>query len=103
MSAPFFMFLFFFSADFATIEQRNIAIDKMTMVPPGAKLNTYEITIPPSTEKTAIETEISAVFLNPFPNVIAEIFGITINEDISSTPTRRTEAMTVKLARTINR
>ena len=60
----------------------------------------YEETIPPITDKTAMIMDISAVFLNPFPNVIAVIFGITINDEISKTPTNRNEVITVTLAST---
>lgn len=74
-----------------------------TIVPPGARFATYEITIPINTDETAIIIDIKAVFLNPFPNIIAVMFGITINEDISRTPTKRRDAITAKLARPINR
>ena len=70
----------------------------MTIVPPGAKFIMYEVTIPPITDKTAMIMEINAVFLNPFPNVIAVIFGITISDEISKTPTNRNEVITVTLA-----
>jgi hypothetical protein len=67
------------------------------MIPPGAKFIMYDITIPPNTDKTAIIIDINAVFLNPLPNIIAVMFGITINEDISSTPT--SDEITARLAR----
>lgn len=73
------------------------------MVPPGAKFIMYDITMPPNTDETAIIIDINAVFLNPFPNVIAVIFGITINEDINRTPTKRSDEITARLARTIKR
>lgn len=78
-------------------------MEKMTMVPPGAKFIMYDITMPPNTDETAIIMDINAVFLNPFPNVIAVIFGITINEDINRTPTKRSDEITARLARTIKR
>ena len=78
-------------------------MEKMTMVPPGAKFIMYDITMPPNTDETAIIIDINAVFLNPFPNVIAVIFGITINEDINRTPTKRSDEITARLARTIKR
>ena len=61
----------------------------------------YEITIPVNTDKMPIETDIIAVFLKPFPNIMAVIFGITINDDISSTPTNRIDVMTTMLAGTM--
>jgi hypothetical protein len=78
-------------------------MEKMTMVPPGAKFIMYDITMPPNTDETTIIMDINAVFLNPFPNVIAVIFGITINEDINRTPTKRSDEITARLARTIKR
>ena len=75
----------------------------MTMVTPGAKFITYDITMPPNTDETAIIIDINAVFLNPFPNIIAVMFGITINEDINRTPTKRSDAITARLARPIKR
>ena len=63
----------------------------------------YDIIIPPITDRTAVKIDINNVFLNPFPNIIAVIFGITINEDISKTPTSRREAITVTLASTMKR
>ena len=73
------------------------------MTPPGAKFVMYDTTMPNNTDETAITIDIKAVFLNPFPNIIAVMFGITINEDISSTPTRRSDEITARLARAINR
>ena len=73
----------------------------ITIVPPGAKFIMYEVIIPPITDKTAMIMEINAVFLNPFPNVIAVMFGITINDEISRTPTSRNEVITVTLARVL--
>ena len=63
----------------------------------------YDITMPPNTDETAIIIDINAVFLNPFPNIIAVMFGITINEDINRTPTKRRDAITARLARPIKR
>ena len=80
-----------------------MAIEEITIVPPGAKLKINENTIPLITDATAIEIAINVVFLKPFPNIIALMFGITINEEIRRTPTRRTDTITAKLARTINR
>ena len=75
----------------------------MTMVPPGAKFIKYDVTMPPNTDETAIIIDIIAVFLNPFPNIIAVMFGITINDDINRTPTKRSDEITARLARPINR
>ena len=75
----------------------------MTIVPPGAKFISYEITIPPITHTTEVKIDINKVFLKPFPNIIEVIFGITINEEISKTPTSRTDAITVILASNMNR
>ena len=52
-------------------------------------------------DKMPIETDIIAVFLKPFPNIMAVMFGITINDDISSTPTNRIDVMTTMLASTM--
>ena len=85
------------------ITARKTQTEIMTIVPPGAKFITYDITIPTTTERTAIKIDINNVFLNPFPNIIAVIFGITINEEISKTPTSLTEVITVTLASTMKR
>lgn len=58
--------------------------------------------IPNTTENTDIAHEIKIVFLNPLPNINAVIFGITINEEISKTPTSLMDAIMVILARTMN-
>ena len=52
-------------------------------------------------DKMPIETDIIAVFLKPFPNIMAVMFGITINDDISRTPTNRIDVMTTMLAGTM--
>ena len=72
----------------------------MTIVPPGAKFIRYEVTIPPITDNIAMMMDINAVFLKPLPNIIAVIFGITINDEISKTPTSRNEVIMVILAST---
>ena len=59
--------------------------------------------IPNTTENTDIAHEIKIVFLNPLPNINAVIFGITINEEISKTPTSLMDAIMVILARTMNK
>ena len=97
------LILILFVIDFATRLPTSIKMVVRTIVPPGARFATYEITIPITTDETAIIIDINAVFLNPFPNIIAVMFGITINEEISRTPTKRSDAITVKLARPINR
>jgi hypothetical protein len=97
------LILILFVTDFAPIVPRSIKIFVRTIVPPGARFATYEITIPINTDETAIIIDINAVFLNPFPNIIAVTFGITINEEISRTPTKRTDAIRAKLARLIKR
>ena len=76
-------------------------IETMTIVPPGAKLRMYDIIIPDSPENTATKADINAVFLNPFPNIMAVILGITINDEISNTPTNRIDVITVILASTM--
>ena len=88
---------------FTVIVTKNVPIDTSTIVPLGAKFITYEITMPVDTDKMAIEIDINAVFLKPFPKIIAAILGITINDDISSTPTNRIDAITVILASTMKR
>ena len=85
------------------ITARKTVTEIMTIVPPGAKFITYDITIPPITDRAAVKIDINNVFLNPLPNIIAVIFGITINEEISKTPTSRTEVITVTLASTMKR
>ena len=82
---------------------KKVPIDIRTIVPPGDKLVTYDIVIPDKTENTPTKADINAVFLNPFPNIIAVMLGITINEEISSTPTNRIDVITVILARTTKR
>jgi hypothetical protein len=57
--------------------------------------------IPNTTDTTAIPTEITAVFLKPFPNNIAVILGRTINADIKRTPTNRIDVTTVIAASTM--
>ena len=61
------------------------------------------MTIPNTTENTDIAQEINIVFLNPLPNISAVIFGITISEEISKTPTSLIEAIMVMLARIMNK
>jgi len=97
------LILISFSIDFAPIVPRRIKIVKRTMTPPGAKFVMYDTTIPNNTDETATIIDINAVFLNPFPNIIAVMFGITISEDISNTPTSRSDDITARLARAINR
>jgi hypothetical protein len=74
----FFKFLTLLKMDFVHRILRRMAIDKITIVQPSAKLKTNRNTMPPMTATTAIETDIKIVFLKPFPNAIALIFGITI-------------------------
>ena len=81
----------------------NMTTETRTIVPPGAKFSIYEIIIPVTTDNTDIETETKAVFLKPFPNIIAVIVGITINEEISKIPTNRIDAITVMPASTMKR
>lgn len=59
--------------------------------------------MPKTTEKIEIAHEINIVFLNPFPSINAVMFGITINEEISRTPTSLIDAIIVMLAIIINR
>ena len=63
----------------------------------------YDKVIPLITEIIDNMTEISAVFLNPLPSIMAVILGITTSDDISRIPTNLMEAITVKLARTMKR
>ena len=44
-----------------------------------------------------------AVFLNPLPIVIAVMFGSTMRDDMSNTPTNFIDAMTVMLATTMKK
>ena len=59
--------------------------------------------IPDVTEKIDIDTDIPTVFLKPLPNIIAEIFGITMSAEIKRMPTSLIETTTVIAARTTNR
>lgn len=61
------------------------------------------MTIPNTTENTDIAQERNMVFLNPLPNISAVIFGITISDEISKTPTSLIEAIMVILARIMNK
>lgn len=61
------------------------------------------MTIPNTTENTDIAQEINTVFLNPLPSISAVIFGITISDEISKTPTSLIDAIMVMLARTMNK
>lgn len=60
------------------------------------------MTIPNTTEKTDTAQEINIVFLNPLPSINAVMFGTTISDEISKTPTSLIEAIMVMLARTMN-
>ncbi len=71
----------------------------IAIVPLGAELTMYDRNMPITTEVIEMSIEISTVFLNPVPNIMAVIFGITISEEMSKTPTNLMEAITVKLAR----
>ena len=61
------------------------------------------MTIPNTTENTDVAQERNMVFLNPLPNISAVIFGITISDEISKTPTSLIEAIMVILARIMNK
>ena len=54
----------------------------------------------PTTETTDIDIERITVFLNPFPNMIAVMFGNTINAEMSRIPTKRMDVITVMLTNT---
>ena len=56
--------------------------------------------MPLTTEITEILIDMKTVFLNPLPNCIAVIFGITISAEINSIPTSLIEVTTVIDART---
>lgn len=75
----------------------------IAIVPLGAELAMYDRNMPITTEVIEMSIEISTVFLNPVPNIMAVIFGITISEEMSKTPTNLMEAITVKLARTMKK
>ncbi len=65
----------------------NVAIESNTIVPAGVISNTYEIKIPPITEKRASPIEIKAVCLKLFLYIMAVTFGITNNAEINKIPT----------------
>lgn len=73
------------------------------IVPLGAELTMYDRNMPITTEIIEMSIEISTVLLNPVPNIMAVIFGITISEEMSKIPTNLMEAITVKLARTMKK
>lgn len=75
----------------------------IAIVPLGAELTRYDRNMPITTEVIEMSIEISTVFLNPVPNIMAVIFGITISEEMSKTPTNLMEAITVKLASTMKK
>lgn len=75
----------------------------IAIVPLGAELTMYDRNMPITTEVIEMSIETSTVFLNPVPNIMAVIFGITISEEMSKTPTNLMEAITVKLARTMKK
>jgi hypothetical protein len=63
----------------------------------------YDRNIPLTTDVTEMRIEISRVLLNPAPNIMAVILGITVNEEMSKIPTNLMDAITVKLARTMKK
>ena len=70
-------------------------VEVRTIVPLGARFTTYHKMIPNTTEKTAKLHEIRMICLKPLPSTMAVKSGITINEEISKTPTNLIAAMTV--------
>jgi hypothetical protein len=70
-------------------------VEIRTIVPLDARFTTYDKMIPNTTEKIAILHEIRMVCLKPLPSTMAVKLGITINEEISKTPTNLIDAMTV--------
>lgn len=70
-------------------------VEVRTIVPLGARFATYDKMIPNTTETIAKLLEIRMVCLKPLPSTMAVKLGITINEEISRTPTNLIDAMTV--------
>ena len=81
-----YLLLSFLIEDFTENVIRKTKTEIRTIVPLGAEFNIYDNTIPETTETTDMNTEINAVLLKPVPNIMAVIFGITINEEISKIP-----------------
>ncbi len=73
----------------------NIPIANRTIVPAGVISNTYDTSMPETTENIEKHIESSAVCLNPLPYIIAVTFGITKRAEISKTPTSCIEVTTV--------
>lgn len=88
---------------FAIYTNRKREIEISAIVPLGAELSVYDRKIPLTTDVTEMRIEISSVLLNPAPNIMAVILGITVNEEMSKIPTNLMDAITVKLARTMKK
>jgi hypothetical protein len=88
---------------FATYTNRKREIEISAIVPLGAELSKYDRNIPLTTDADEMRIEISRVFLNPAPNIMAVILGITVKEEMSKIPTNLMDAITVKLARTMKK
>ena len=88
---------------FAIYTNRKREIEISAIVPLGAELSAYDRNIPLTTDVTEMRIEISSVLLNPAPNIMAVILGITVNEEMSKIPTNLMDAITVKLARTMKK
>ena len=88
---------------FATYTKRKKEIEISAIVPLGAELSTYDRNMPLTTDVIEMSTEINRVLLNPVPNIMAVILGITVNEEISKIPTNLMDAITVRLARTMKK
>ena len=88
---------------FAIYTNRKREIEISAIVPLGAELSVYDRNIPLTTDVAEMRIEISSVLLNPAPNIMAVILGITVNEEMSKIPTNLMDAITVKLARTMKK
>lgn len=88
---------------FATYTKRKKEIEISAIVPLGAELSAYDRNMPLTTDVIEMSTEINRVLLNPVPNIMAVILGITVNEEMSKIPTNLMDAITVRLARTMKK
>ena len=88
---------------FVTYTKIKKEIEISAIVPLGAELSAYDRNMPLTTDVIEMSTEINRVLLNPVPNIMAVILGITVNEEISKIPTNLMDAITVRLARTMKK
>src|SRR6476646_4650721 len=95
--------LIFLTMCFPKTTVRKIAVAVRTIAPLGAIFIMKETIMPTITEQADTPQDMIAVFLNPLPIVIAVMFGSTMRDDMSNTPTNFIDAMTVTLAITMKR